>query len=439
MDKNRLFRIEFNKKRMGIGGFMVFLSLLMPIYFKHENFRIYDSIALALEHWDKEYLVDAMFKLVVLNTLRSFPNYIAIFIIINSITLKYKEREDFILKWGFAGIIIPLAYHLINSFYNIHLSVGRSSILGLIWIYYYSRFKMKGITFLKKGLGLLIFVMAIQWLDITTYFNWMGAGELTLDLLRTADFMEAKEFLNTIGILFFFLLTFFSILFIGVLVSQEKDMRLLEQKLENRFYKETRHLVHDLKTPIFSIKTLIELLKLQEEDDKKLLYYSKIENSLEKSEIIISEILKRNNKTPVKISEILDFVFPAVSPYVKNLICENYLYNDHTISANRTLISRALINLISNAYEASEDRVKIVLKDYRKFFYIIIDDRGSGICEEKIKDIFEEGFSTKGSSGLGLSFVKSVMETHDMDITFKRKKTKGTRVYIRVKGAMTNE
>lgn len=439
MNKNRLFSIECNTKWFGIGGIMIFISLLMPIYFKHENFRIYESITLALENWDKEYLVDAMFKLVVLNTLRSFPNYIAIFIIINSISLKYKEKDNLFLKLCISIAIIPIIYFFIKSCYNINLLLGKSSILGILWLYYYSRFKLKGITLLKKGLGLLLFVMGIQWLDVTNYFRVLGSGELTRDLRRSAELIGAENFINTLGVIFFLFFTIFSILLIGILKSQEKDMDLLEKELENRFYRETRYLVHDLKTPIFSIKTLIELLKIQEENEKKLSYYSRIENSLEKSEIIISEILKTNNKTLVKVSEIFEFIFPTISPYIKNLTFENYLHKDYEIRANRLLVARAIINLISNAYEASKDGVKVILKDYKHFFYIIIEDEGIGICEEKLKEIFQEGYSTKNSSGLGLSFVKTVMENHNFSLYFKRKKIKGTNVYIKLKGVNENE
>lgn len=439
--KMKKIKVGIKENRIWVALYMALLGVLMPIYFKHENFLVYESIFRALEAWDKEYLIIAVFKLVTLNTIRSFPNYIATFLIISSISIKYNGKENHFFKVLMITSLIPIIYLFIKSFYSINLPAGKSFIFGLLWLYYYSKQDLKSISIFKKSLGLLIFVMGIQWLDITTYFNFLKRGELTMDLDRASEFMGAQNLVNLLGVTFFLLLILFSILLLNIFKSQEKDMDSLERELENRFYKETRYLVHDLKTPLFSIRTLIEILKMQELDEKKQIYYSRIEKSLDKTNVMISEILKSNSKSSIKVSELFDFIFSYLSAdkHIKGIDFENYLQKDYRITANRVLFSRAIINLIVNGYEASKDKVKIVLKDYKNFFYIIVEDNGPGISEEDIKRIFEEGVSGKNSTGLGLSFVNTVLEEHKFDIFFKRKIDRGTKVFIKVKGELENE
>lgn len=70
------FKIEIDSKKIKLAIFVFFLGIFFPIFFKHENFKIYESINYGLEHWDKEYVLIAMFKLLLLNTIRSNPIYL---------------------------------------------------------------------------------------------------------------------------------------------------------------------------------------------------------------------------------------------------------------------------------------------------------------------------------------------------------------------------
>ena len=124
--------------------------------------------------------------------------------------------------------------------------------------------------------------VGIQWLDITRYFSildYKTTGELLFDIKNIAFLMKAEHMLDLIGILFFILFFTFAILLSIIFFNQEKrqkmyiketevaktlsDLKLKE--IENRYFKEIQYLVHDLKTPLFSIGTLIEILDMQEE------------------------------------------------------------------------------------------------------------------------------------------------------------------------------
>ena len=75
------------------------------------------------------------------------------------------------------------------------------------------------------------------------------------------------------------------------------------------------------------------------------------------------------------------------------------------------------MNLINNSLEAieklEEKWIKICCEKLSGQVKITFSDSGMGIPEEVAEKIFDASFSTKGSgSGLGLSFVSSVIKQH---------------------------
>ena len=55
-----------------------------------------------------------------------------------------------------------------------------------------------------------------------------------------------------------------------------------------------------------------------------------------------------------------------------------------------------------------------------------VEDTGSGISEENLPHVFEQGFSASGSSGLGLTICQEVVEAHGGRIWVERTGPEGT-------------
>lgn len=96
-------------------------------------------------------------------------------------------------------------------------------------------------------------------------------------------------------------------------------------------------------------------------------------------------------------------------------------------------IKRSLLNLVSNAVDACENRpdakVEVSLKSAAKdFFAILVSDNGSGIPPEAQKKLFQVFFSTKGSkgTGLGLAVTHKIIEEHGGRIDVDSEIDKGT-------------
>ena len=304
------FHIQIHKTELSLGILMVLISIVLPNFLLYKNFDIYDSLEKSIDFWDKEYLLHAAFGLVFLNTIKSFPIFFSVFLLMDSIDIEINGKLNNTLKVIFGMLIIQAIYFIIYKvYYDMDYYFGKVSILEMIYLAFHSSNRFKNISLFKRNVVLLLVFTGIQWLDITKYFSvldYKSTGEIFFDLKNISSLMEADNILNLIGFLFFILFFIFSITLLLVFFEQERRQNIYEkekdmtkalsdlklQEVENRYLKEIQYLVHDLKTPLFSMGTLIEILDMQEENEKKKDYYNRIEKSLERCNIMVSEILR---------------------------------------------------------------------------------------------------------------------------------------------------
>ena len=101
-----------------------------------------------------------------------------------------------------------------------------------------------------------------------------------------------------------------------------------------------------------------------------------------------------------------------------------------------TQLVRIVNNLISNAIDASAEtskpRILVRLFGDKKWVYFSVDDNGKGVPETLRERIFEPTFTTKTSGmGLGLSMVKSIVETYGGTVQFESNPDVATRFEVR--------
>ncbi len=97
------------------------------------------------------------------------------------------------------------------------------------------------------------------------------------------------------------------------------------------------------------------------------------------------------------------------------------------------LIKVALVHIIRNAIEACGPEDIITIKTGLKegHNYVVVKDTGPGIPEEIMPHIFKPFYSTKGKrTGLGLPYVKQIIEEHRGKIFIESTPGKGTTVTI---------
>jgi signal transduction histidine kinase/pSer/pThr/pTyr-binding forkhead associated (FHA) protein len=103
-------------------------------------------------------------------------------------------------------------------------------------------------------------------------------------------------------------------------------------------------------------------------------------------------------------------------------------------------VHKALLNVVSNALDAVEDRedpyvgVQTLLEPNGEWARIVVLDHGPGIPPETLADIFKPFVSTKGSrgTGLGLPVSRKTFREHGGDVLVESKVGKGSKFILRL-------
>ena len=106
------------------------------------------------------------------------------------------------------------------------------------------------------------------------------------------------------------------------------------------------------------------------------------------------------------------------------------------MEADQSKLEKILDNLLSNAYKHTDVGGKVQVKAHveGESVVIIMEDNGCGIPEDKLPYIFERFFSGRSydmySSGVGLSYVRSLVELHGGSIKAESEQGRFTRILV---------
>lgn len=222
------------------------------------------------------------------------------------------------------------------------------------------------------------------------------------------------------------------------------------RKLENLKKDFVNNMTHELKTPIANISVASDaILKRNiEMDEQKLKKYAGIihkENNrlhqLVDKALQLNSIEKKEESLhfeQVNLHEIIQAVTFSFEPLIQkrngNIQSKLTAKKSH-LSGDKIHLSNVMYNLIDNAIKYSKTNPDIIIKTYNdnEKFYLEITDKGIGISNENQPRVFEKFYrvetgnihNTRGY-GLGLSYVKLIIEKHLGAITFVSKENKGS-------------
>ncbi len=419
-----------------IGLALLTLGVLAPAVLNVENFGVYNSLGEALEHWEKIYVLLAALKLVCLNAIRAIPHYLGAFFLAEAIN-ETKENHWSPLSMMVIFVTIPGVYFIIEKVYGIHYDLGIPAVSMIATMLIFSKIRFDFVNFTKKVLMMTMMIVAIQFLDIMPVLRGLpiGRGESSFDIKLTSELLEADTFLQGMASVCCVLFLAVAVLLVVLIHDENNIKRISEQKeqseralmenqlrvLENRTYMELNHLVHDLKSPLTSMQTLVGLVKMSREserDKQNVHYLELIESGIERMSSMISEILYEDRMTETTTQRIIKGVLAQASAaeYAELIRADNRIPQTQ-VAVNVIRFTRALINLLENSFYAVDREQGIIWLevsraelDGREAVCFEVRDNGSGIEEQLLNQILVNGFSTRNSSGLGLSFARNVVE-----------------------------
>lgn len=442
--------IRCNRKLLLQGCVLTILGIFLPSVIMEQKLGIYETLHRGMMQDSASLIMLAAIKLVMMNVIRSVPHYLGAFLINESVQVNLYGRRRFAFNAVFTVSLILLVYDIIDVIYGIRYDFGIPALMIVAFVLLLSYMNLFSVSMMNKVLIVGTLLLSIQWLDIIPVLSeyGFGRGEISMDVKTASEVSGEAHLLAMFAICMFCAFLYASLIQVQLLykehklqISNEKTRQVEKElydtqieALKMRNHSEVQSLVHDLKSPLTTVQGLISLAEIMEKDELLQEYFRKISASLTSMSMMISEILYETSRSLLTTEELMKMVLAQVSILVPNEMLEySNKCCEAKIMGNRIRLSRALINIITNAYHAvdkKEGKIRIKVFDKENNIYFVIQDNGTGITQEQMGHIWELGYSGRHSTGLGLAFTRQVVENHHGTIKIESEKGSFTKAII---------
>ncbi|MCS7053941.1 MAG: HAMP domain-containing histidine kinase [Ignavibacterium sp.] len=343
--------------------------------------------------------------------------------------------------------ILQMVLDLIMLLMLVHYSGGVDSP-----IYFFLIFHMIVGSLILPGIIIFSFALAvvISFWGITTgnYFNIFEHHPIR-GLLNESN-IHNFNYVLSVNIVFAMVIIITVILANNIarqLYQKEQQLYSYIEKLNQAEKEKTKYIlgiVHELKTPLNALHAYLDIVlqkflgPLDETVEEKLIRAKK--RSDEAIEMINTILKVSQMKLMDEISydlidpeEILKAAILRHEQFANNKSIKIFYFDERKdkslkIKGDKFLLVIALSNLVGNAVKYGFENGKVEVKIYNSDtnIYFEVCDNGPGIPEQEQKNIFQDFFRASNirkmvsdGAGLGLSFVKQIIEKHNGVISFE--------------------
>ena len=243
-----------------------------------------------------------------------------------------------------------------------------------------------------------------------------------------------------------------------ILLEDLTDTQMLEEKLVHSerlasIGRLAAGVAHEIGNPVTGIACLAQNLRYDHEDDAEVTDIS-------------SQIIEQTKRISRIVQSLMSFAHAGPQQQVFDAVClaevaqeaigllslnregvEVTFFNlcdpEHLVRGDPQRIAQILINLLSNARDASFSggAIRVCSKQVGNQIELSVEDEGSGIPKDIAGRLFEPFFTTKDpgkGTGLGLALVYSIVEEHygqiAIDSPADTQKQRGTRFRVTLPG-----
>ncbi|TXK74321.1 sensor histidine kinase KdpD [Mesonia sp. HuA40] len=265
---------------------------------------------------------------------------------------------------------------------------------------------------------------------------------------------KKKEVLSSIAVMTFLSIVFTLIIIIAYYsaISQLVKQRQISQ-IKTDFI---NNMTHEFKTPIATINLALDSLrnpKIAQDKDRVNRYlgmireenkrmHAQVENVLRISKLEKNEL--NIKKERLKLHDIIEEAITHVELIIEDrggYIQTHFGALKSTILANETHFTNVVVNILDNAikYSTEEPKIDVYTENVKNYIVLKIRDQGQGMNRIVQKKVFEKFFrahtgdihNVKGH-GLGLAYVKKIVEDHHGTVTLTSEKGKGSTFIIKL-------
>ncbi|GAA4885535.1 HAMP domain-containing sensor histidine kinase [Flaviramulus aquimarinus] len=216
------------------------------------------------------------------------------------------------------------------------------------------------------------------------------------------------------------------------------------------------NMTHEFKTPIATINLALDAIrnpKVIDDKSKVLRYLTMIKEENKRMHAQVENVLRisKLEKNELNISkdrvELHDLVEDAITHV--ELIVENrqgyiktfFDAEQSSVLANETHFTNVIVNILDNAikYSPNAPKIEVYTENVGTNILLKFKDYGSGMSKAAVKKVFEKFYrehtgnihNVKGH-GLGLAYVKRIVEDHQGHVSVESEKDKGSTFIIKL-------
>jgi len=201
---------------------------------------------------------------------------------------------------------------------------------------------------------------------------------------------------------------------------------------------------HELRNPLAVITNALYLLEVAAgENDMMRRHLATAKRETSAATLIVSDLLdysagREPMLAPVQVADLITEALSVVPPPAGVQVA-GHGDPDLSVTADRDQLRQALLNLITNGYEAMPDGGSLTVSATSAggSAHITVTDTGLGMSDETCQNIFTPFFTSKARGiGLGLAVTKRVVEAHGGTITVTSTPSAGSSFTITVPAAV---
>lgn len=203
-----------------------------------------------------------------------------------------------------------------------------------------------------------------------------------------------------------------------------------ERKLENTRKEFIAGVSHELKTPLAIMKSCLSILKDGIAPEKREHYIQAMEDEIQRMDLLVVNMLDlakfesgtyKPEMAPFGIDKAIIEVCKSLAEQIreKELILTLRLCSQMVVG-HKGLISRVIVNFLSNAIRYTEKghEIVIAMRCNEKAVEVSVENQGNPISEEDKEKIWDQFYrvearTSKAGTGIGLSISKEILKLHN--------------------------